>query len=136
MDLILIPSNKYEVLSMEKLVILSLSLLSGVITYYHCTNTQKYKNLINYYLSPLNRVKILKRCFYDQSAKKRTLLEISRCIKRIELSHKQEHFMSYEQIEKITDLKHLEHAIISGSYREILAELSEEDRKFDNWDSF
>lgn len=135
MDLILIPSKKYEVLSMEKLLILSLSLLSGFITYYHYTDTQKNKNLINYYLSPLNRREIIKKCFYDRSEKKRMLLEIDRCICRIQLN-RDKSFMSYERRERIKYLKQLKCEIISGSYREILAELSEEDRKFDNWDSF
>lgn len=120
---------------MENLVILSLSLLSGFITYYHCTDTQKNKNLINYYLNPLNRIEILKQCFYDRSEKKRILLDIGRCICRIQLN-RDKSCMNYEHREKIKDLKRLEDEIISGSYREILAELSEEDRKFDNWDSF
>lgn len=135
MDLILIPSKKYEVISMEKLVILLFLSLASYLAYFDYNVTQKNKNLINYYLSPLNRREIIKKCFYDRSEKKRILLEIDRCICRIQLN-RDKSFMSYERRERIKYLKQLKCEIISGSYREILAELSEEDRKFDNWDSF
>lgn len=120
---------------MEKFFILIFHSLALYLAYFAYNVTQKNKNLINYYLNPLNRIEILKQCFYDRSEKKRILLEIGRCICRIQLN-KDKSFMNYERKEKIKDLKHLEYEIISGSYREILGELSEEDRKFDNWDSF
>lgn len=120
---------------MEKFVILLFHSLALHLAYFAYNVTQKNKNLINYYLNPLNRIEILKKCFYDRSEKKRILLEIGRCISLIQLD-RDNSFMSYERREKRKYLNQLKYEIISGSYREILAELSEEDRNFDNWDSF